>query len=1038
MQVSRRILIGVVASLNVLAALTASAVRPTFRADPDYLIDTWDTEDGWPGSAASAMAQTPDGYLWLATLEGLVRFDGVKFSVFDQSSLPQLPRPAITRLHCDHSGNLWVGTIAGLAVRGGADWRAVAFPGTNNNRGSHFVYSLAERPNGDMLVTTLDGGVLEYRAGQLHPLPPPPGKTNTSYVGCADDAGSWWVAQHKFIGKWDGQRWVETVSLADTPNLAPGQVACAPGRAGGLWLLTGAELRHYRGGTETLRTPLPGLKGEVLDVMEDSRGNVWICTQGAGLWQVSSKRQVRHWSPSNGLADNIVHSAFEDREGNVWVGTRRAGLKRFKERTFQSLFTVTNPLAFARFALAAAPTGGVFIASWVQGVWRANGEGVSRVPLPKPLTAASISALSLLVDRSGCLWIGAMTNGVWRVEGQDARLMPIDDSGKSPVNALFEDSRGRIWLAGGQSVSVFEAGQMRSFGPAQGLPADTANAFAEDKAGAIWLAKSRGVFRLATNRWVELLDAQGGSLVMSGLFVDSEGTLWMGSIQHGLASWHDGRLLQKSLRPGLPMRGVYTILEDHLGFFWMTSNAGVLRARKSDLKSWLEGRQPAVTWQVFDVSDGLPAAACGVSARDAQGPLWFATSRGVAWVDPTLNRPRPTPPPVRIEELTYHRAASHVYGEAADAPPSAVQSRLQWPFPARLTLPPGSRRLQVHYTALDFTAPEKLRFQTRLEPSDPEWQDVGDRRVAYYYDFNPGSYVFRVRAMNHDGVWNEAGANLAFTVLPYPWQTLWFKALGLVVLAAVIYGSAHRRVIRLEKERTSQQAFARQLILSQENERKRVAAELHDGLGQDLLLIKNRLAMAASRQADPAELNRQLDAATAATTRAIGELRTISHALRPAALEQVGLTKAIEWMVEQVGEGSATRFSAELDTIDGLLAPEMEMNLFRIIQEGLKNITQHAGAAQVILEVKREAAGLRISLFDNGCGFEADKLRAEPQARRGLGLASIEERAKYLGGSLDVESAPGRGTRLTVRVPLQLTADFTDNTDNKPDAGQSK
>jgi len=149
--------------------------------------------------------------------------------------------------------------------------------------------------------------------------------------------------------------------------------------------------------------------------------------------------------------------------------------------------------------------------------------------------------------------------------------------------------------------------------------------------------------------------------------------------------------------------------------------------------------------------------------------------------------------------------------------------------------------------------------------------------------------------------------------------------------------------------------------------------------------------------------------ATAATTRAIGELRTISHALRPAALEQVGLTKAIEWMVEQVGEGSTTKFSAELDTIDGLLAPEMEMNLFRIIQEGLKNITQHAGAAQVILEAKREAAGLRVSLFDDGRGFDAEKLRAEPQARRGLGLASIEERAKYLGGSLDVQSAPGRG-----------------------------
>jgi signal transduction histidine kinase len=293
--------------------------------------------------------------------------------------------------------------------------------------------------------------------------------------------------------------------------------------------------------------------------------------------------------------------------------------------------------------------------------------------------------------------------------------------------------------------------------------------------------------------------------------------------------------------------------------------------------------------------------------------------------------------------------------------------------------------------------------------------------VAYYYDFVPGTYVFRVRALNHAGLWNEKGASLSFTVQPHLWQTLWFKALVLAGLAAVVYGGLHRRMIRLEKERAAQQAFTRQVILSQESERKRVAAELHDGLGQDLLLVKNRLALAVTRQADGAELARQLDAATEATNRAIREVRTISHALRPAALEQVGLTKAIEWAVEQLGEASATRFSIELDNIDGLLAPEMEMNLFRIIQEGLNNITRHSGAAQVILEVKREGAGLRVSLFDNGCGFELEKLRNDPEVRRGLGLASMQERVKYLGGSLDIQSAPGRGTRVTAWVPLQIT-----------------
>jgi signal transduction histidine kinase/ligand-binding sensor domain-containing protein len=1016
-----RMLMAVPAWLSVGVALTAAAAHPTFRADPDYLIDTWDTEEGWPGAAANAMTQTPDGYIWLGTPNGLVRFDGVKFRVFDQATALQLPRASITKLHLDQAGNLWAGTTKGVTVRHGTAWRSVPLPEADNNRGNHLVRSLAERGNGDMLLTTYDGGVLEFRTGQFHTLPPPPGRTNSGYLGLADADGAWWVVQHGFVGKWDGQRWSETVSLTDLPNLASGQVGATASRAGGVWLLLGAELRHYRSGQATRRIALPGLGGEVLDLLEDSRGNVWICTGGAGLWQVSVKDQVRHWSPTNGLADNVIAFAFEDGERNVWIGTRRGGLARLKERTFHSIIEATNRLAFARFALAASPTGGVVIASHRQGLWRTDAEGVTKMALPKPFKDAFVSALSLLVDRAGRLWIGAMTNGVWRIAGQDARWLPIDESGRSPVHALFEDSRSRIWMAGGQSVSVFEADEMRGFGPTQGLAAGRIHAFAEDKAGAIWLAQDRGVFRLESNRWVEVVDAGGASLRMNSLWGDAEGTLWMSSIQTGLACWQEGRLFKQRLPPELPMRGGYTLLDDHLGFFWMTSKQGVLRARQSDLRSWLEGRQPEVTWQVFDVSDGLPATDCGASARDGQGRLWFATERGVARVDPAGDRPHPMPPPVQIEELTYHRAAARVYGEAAGTPPPVVRSRLEWPFPARLTLPPGSRRLEVHYTAFDFAAPEKLRFQTRLEPGDKDWNDVGARRVAYYYDFNPGSYTFRVRAVNHAGVRNEAGASLAFTVQPHLWQALWFKVLGLAVFAAVVYGSVHQRVIRLEKERAARQAFARQLLLSQENERKRVAGELHDGLGQDLLLIKNRLALAAARRADAPELARQLEAATAATTRAIGEVRAISHALRPAALEQVGLTKAIEWMVEQLGEGSATQFSLELDNIDGLLAPEMEIHLFRIIQEGLNNITRHARAKQVILEVKREAAVLRVSLFDDGHGFEAEKLRHGSEARQGLGLASLEERAEYLGGSLDLQSAPERGTRLTVRVPLPRT-----------------
>jgi signal transduction histidine kinase/ligand-binding sensor domain-containing protein len=1026
-----------------LLALNASAATSSFRADPDYLIDTWEGEDTWPGSPASTMAQAPDGYLWLGTREGLVRFDGLKFTLFDQTSLPKPPNKAVVKLHLDRSGNLWAGTVKGIAVRNGADWRAVALPGTDNNRGNYLVDTLAERPGGGMLATTRDGGVLEFTGGQFHLLPPPPGATNTSYWGCADDAGNWWVAQHKFVGKWDGQRWVETVSLAETTNLAPHQVACATGRAGGLWLLLGPELRQYRGGAETQRTPLTRFKGEVADLLEDSRGNVWIATRGAGLWQVSSKGLVQHWSRSNGLANNNVPFVFEDRERNVWAGMGHGGLTRLKQRTFQSFLTVTDRLAFARFAVAASPTGGVFIASWRDGLWRANAEGVTKVPLPKPFTDSSVSALSLLADHAGRLWIGAMTNGVWRVEGQDAQGMPIDDSGRSPVYAIFEDSRGRIWLAGGQAVSVFEGGAMRGFGSAQGLPPGPAIAFAEDKSGAIWLAHSRGVFRLETNRWVEVLDAKGGSLGMSHLLADADGTLWMGSAQQGLACWQDGRLFQKSLPPALPMRGVYTLLEDHLGFFWMTSNQGVLRARKSDLKSWLDGKQPAVTWQVFDVGDGLPAVECAGSARDEQGRVWFATARGVANAEPAADRPNQTPPPVQIEELTYHRGAPRVYGDAAPgAPAPTVRTRLQGPFPEKLTLPSGSRRIEVHYTALDYTAPEKLRFQTRLEPGDSDWQDVGGRRVAYYYDFNPGSYVFRVRAVNHGGVWSEPGASLAFMVQPFFWQTWWLRVVALVALAGTggMVGwrrshLRHRRELKeLERNRRHQAELAHVARVS-------TMGQLASSLAHEL----NQPLGAILRNAEAAELFLQEPSPD------LDEVRAILADIRK---DDQRAGEVIERMRALMKRREVERCLLDLNLLAGeviaLVRPDAELRRVRLVveanpalpsvhgdrvqlQQVVLNLLLNALDAvkdsppakrRVAVRARPAGATVELTVSDNGHGIPADRLprvfepffTSKPDGL-GMGLPISRSIVEAHGGRLWAENNPAGGAAFTFTLP---------------------
>jgi signal transduction histidine kinase/ligand-binding sensor domain-containing protein len=1018
---SVRMFILVLASLSVLLTLTASAARSTLSEDPDYLIDTWETAEGLPENSATAITQTSDGYLWFGTFNGLVRFNGVEFSVFNPANTPQLPGAEVVNLHLDQRGRLWVSTYHGLVYRDDAhSWQSLQQDGWADD----YVRSFTDRRNGDLLITTFRGRLFEFSDGKLTELPSPPGQKGGGYHGCVDEDGHWWAVQNAFIGRFESGWWVPMISTADVP---PDAIGCAMARDGGMWLLMSTELLKLRRGTEAIRVKLPERPGSFWSLSEDSQGNVWIATSDKGVCRVTTNGVMTRWNGANGESDR-GRCIFEDRERNLWVGTSGDGLKRFTVRRFKHFDLGGGRNASLVQSVCPDTDGGMWAATFGRGLFHLSDGVVNSVAFPDQ-SQGGLYLKSVLVDRANRLLVGTTKSGLWLLEKDSASNITGTKTGGHNVHALYEDSRGRVWVSGGSAVAVLDAGGSQEFGPPQGLPVGLVTCFAEDAAGAIWLSNGTGVFRGGKDqRLVEVMGADDQPIHGIGcLKADTDGSMWLGSSDRGLLRWKSGRLDSLNPQARFPVRVIHGVVEDGEGFFWMTSSRSIVRAHRLDLHAAADGQTARLACQVFDQSDGLPKAEFTsgrqpVCARDARGRLWFATSKGVVMVEPGSWLPNDTPPNVQVEGISFYGPArklrNHTLGDGRG---EEILSQLHGPFATALTLPVDSRRIEVQYAALSLTAPKKVRFETKLDGEDGDWEDAGDRRAAFFYDLRPGNYVFRVRAANNDGVWNETGASLAFTVQPHLWQTLWFKALGLTALVAVVYGSLQRRVVRLEKKRAAQQALTRRLLLSQENERKRVAADLHDGLGQDLLLIKNRLVMAAARQADAGELARQLDAATAATTRAIGEVRTISHALRPAALEQVGLTKSLEWMIEQLGEGSTTKFSAELDNIDDLLAPEMEMHLFRIIQEGLSNITRHAGSTHAILEVKREADGLRVSLFDNGGGFDVKQLREETESRRGLGLAGMQERVQYLGGSLDLQSAPGHGTRVTMQVPLPHT-----------------
>jgi signal transduction histidine kinase len=489
---------------------------------------------------------------------------------------------------------------------------------------------------------------------------------------------------------------------------------------------------------------------------------------------------------------------------------------------------------------------------------------------------------------------------------------------------------------------------------------------------------------------------------------------------------------------------------------WMGSNRGVFRARKEDLNELAEGRRRSVTCYAYGRSDGLSTLACATGGQPAackarDGRLWFATAKGAAVVDPGNLPFNPLPPPVVIEECLIDDAVvaggvsgtigpwsnkSAVSGECRPTKRSALSDP-----PSTLTpivVPPAKHRVEFRFTALSLVAPERVLFKYRLAGFDDDWVNAGPRRVAQYSYVPPGSYQFRVTACNNNGVWNDAGATLGLIVRPGWWQTGWFRVLAGVGLAGLVFLSYRRRVLALQGARATQQSFSRRLIESQENERKRLAAELHDSLGQNLLVIKNRALLGLQDASATAGALDQLDTISSVASQSLQEVREIAHNLRPCHLDRLGLTKALRAVITSVARASTIEFVPEIEVIDGLLLPEQEINLYRIVQELLNNIVKHSHAAQARLGIRLEDRRLVLTFEDDGCGFDYAAATDHSQGGRGWGLAGIAERVRILGGNLRCDSSPGRGTRWAIDIPVpparNISQSAVEHEPNRPDS----
>ncbi len=981
--------------LSVKAAETPSSLAQ------DYSVTVFDQEAGLSHFALASLAQTPDGRLWYSTFGTLGRFDGTRFDDIGAESSPALEKTWTRELFLDRRGRLWVGGDGRILCQETNGWRLF---GAREGVPSGMFRSLAQDAQGRIWAAS-ESNIVRLAGGRFEAVPTPQGRQEWWFSVAADRDGTVWCASTLYLGRFEEGRWVTILNEAQTlTNRIMGMRAARPD---GLLLGFQQDIKLWRDGRWARVWSRPeGFRGDALHVVQDSRGNLWAGGWSTGLIVYGAHGQVRQATTREGLASNSISDLAEDSEGNIWLTSDGGGLARLRPLAFHSYGTESGLAQVANCVAEEAPgrmlvgTHGDGLVKWEAG--RVGGHELwTEVNRPE-----GPYVYSVLRDRQGGLWAGCYLAGLNRLVQGSWEGIPATKTGADTIQALFEDREGRVWIGTVAGLAVMERGEFRVCGREDGSPRMTVHGIGQDSAGDLWVCGvGYGLFRRQAGRFTRYsvpgLETNAPCLSLLG---GRDGSLWVGTSGRGLCRIQGDTCFVYGERQGLPPMDISGILEDDAGHLWLGGPLGVVRLIRDSLELVVRQPEARLVCQVFDKRDGLPAPVRAgfqpVCCKASDGRLWFATARGLAVVDPKLIPLQPPPPTVVMDGLLVDH-----------------KLRADWNGPGeRLRLPPTSRHIDPHYSVVRLGTPERIRFQHRLHPTD-EWRDAGKSRLTEFHDLPPDRYQFEVRAADNDGRWGTPAA-LAFEVMPYYWQTASFRLAVLMVVGSLVWGVYRWRVASLEKRRQAQADISSRLIRSQEEERKRIAAELHDSVGQDLLVIKNRALLGLQETGATAHASEQFDEISRTASHTLEEVRAISRNLRPYQIDRLGLTKTLEATVANVLSSSGIPCIRRLDPLDGLLAPSLEIHLYRIVQELLNNVVKHSDASECRLQAAHQAGRVVLTLDDDGRGFDFAAAAGSSSAGEGLGLSDIAERVRILGGTAKCESQPGHGTRWRIEIPV--------------------
>lgn len=989
--------------VNRFAPVGTSLAAETDRSSSEYTVDSWQTPDGLPANTVTAIAQTPDGYLWVGTLNGLARFDGVRFKVFSKTD--GLPNSRILCLLLDRQGVLWIGTEGGGVAR----WQGGGFTSLNTKDGlAHdVVQTIAEDALGRVWLAT-GAGLSCWKNGRfIHDTDQLP-STRALYPRLMAAGDRLWITELGGVHVVQDGKLTRPTNIAE-PSAFSSIYAMHRGPSGRLWF-GGANNYVSSLATNDTVTVYAEQAGQLLnsiwEILETRTGDVWVGTASGGLRRLREGR-FTSLTTQEGLSDNSIRCLFEDREGNLWVGTLGGGMNRIKPRRLTT-FTTRDGLSHnVVMSLAEDKEGTLWIGSNCGGLnTRRDGRIIS---LTGDYLLDNECIWSLLAANDDSLWIGTWGGGLFRKKDKQVTRFPILHPGNDdPILALCEAHTNGLWVGTySEGLKLFQDGSFTTVTAPNGFSPRFITSLVEDSARNLWVGTGgNGLHKFefagkppSTQAVASTAFSREQGLpneFVRTLYLDRRQVLWIGT-DGGLARFGEGRLTAFTRDHGLPDEVISQILEDDRGFLWLGSNKGIFRVAKNELESISNGSATPLSVLAFGQADGMENPQCtggfhpaGLRARNGQ--LWFSTVKGLVLVEPNRLSRNELPPSVLLEEVRLDGA-------------SLSDSN------ALLRIPHAATRLEFQFTATSLTAPERNRFRHRLEGLDPGWVEDGEQRAAAYHRLPPGKYRLHVTACNGDGVWNPVGATLDLRVLPPFWRTWWFAALaGLVVAGG---GGWSVRSWSVRRFRRKLQVLQEQHALEQE--RSRIAQDIHDELGASLtrIALLTELGLKHKERAD--EVSADLNKISATAREAVRAMDAIVWAVNPRNDTLDHFANYVSQFAEEFFRLTPIRYRLDVppDLPDRPLSTEARHHLFLAVKESLNNVVRHSGASEVWLRLTCAHDQLSVVIEDNGKGF----LDGKPVPGHD-GLVNLRSRLEGMGGTCLVDSQPGKGTRVTLVLPL--------------------